>query len=146
MEQTSVNPFQAILEKFSKRIVERFEKSEKRLYVLIESRDLLEVVAYVFRDLDARYIIVTGLDTPKGIELVYHFAFDRQDKVASIRTIIAHEKPEIESITGIIKGASWIEREIREILGVTFLNHPDPRPFLMAEDWPEGVFPLRNMK
>lgn len=133
-----------IKKKFSKQIIDFQEKSDKRFYILVDRRDLLEVVGFVFNDLDARYITQTGLDTPKGIEILYHFAFDGIGKIVTLMVILPHENTEIETISHIIKGAAWVEREIREILGVKFLNHPDPRRFIMADDWPEGVYPFRK--
>lgn len=131
---------------FSDRILEWFEKSEKRFYILIDASNLLQFVDYVFNEVRARYIIVSGIDTQAGIELVYHFALDGAGAVVSLRVILPHENPRIESISPIITGAQWIEREIRELLGVEFLHHPDPRRLLMAEDWPACVYPLRREK
>ena len=133
-----------IKEKFSGKIAEFDKKSEKRYYLLIDKKDLLEFVGFIFNELKARYIIESALDTPQGIEMLYHFAFDDAGKVVSLRTVLPHEKPEVESISGIITGAQWIEREIQDILGVKFLNHPDPRRFILADDWPEGVYPYRK--
>ena len=133
-----------IKEKFSEKIIDWQEKSERRHYILIDRKDLLEFVGYIFNDLKARYIIETGLDTREGIEILYHFSFDSTGRVVSLRVILPAEKPEVESISGIIKGAQWIEREIQDILGVRFLNHPDPRRFILPDDWPEGVYPYRK--
>lgn len=140
----STEAINSIKEKFSGRITEFLEHNKQRYYILIDKKDLLDVVRFVFKDLGARYQIVSGLDTPKAIEMVYHFSFDESGKVVSIRTFLSREKPEVESISSIVTGAQWIEREIHDILGVKFLNHPDPRRFLMADDWPEGVHPLRK--
>ncbi|MCK4504279.1 MAG: NADH-quinone oxidoreductase subunit C, partial [Candidatus Aegiribacteria sp.] len=43
-----------------------------------------------------------------------------------------------------IEAFNWIEREISELLGVTFTGHPDPRKLLLADNWPECVYPLRQ--
>jgi len=51
---------------------------------------------------------------------------------------------EVDSIAPVIKGAEWIEREINELLGVTFKNHPDMKHLILPEDWPEGKYPLRR--
>jgi Ni,Fe-hydrogenase III large subunit/Ni,Fe-hydrogenase III component G len=40
-------------------------------------------------------------------------------------------------------GASWAEREARDLHGVDFADMPDPRPLVHHEDWPPDVFPLR---
>lgn len=133
-----------IKEKFSGKIIDFQEKSDRRFYILIDRKDLLVVTEFIFNTLNARYIIETGLDTPEGIEIMYHFSFDGTGKVVTLRVIVPREKPEVETISHIIKGAAWIEREIQDILGVKFLNHPDPRRFILADDWPEGVYPYRK--
>ncbi|RKY73510.1 MAG: hypothetical protein DRQ24_02255 [Candidatus Latescibacterota bacterium] len=144
MAKTEIEPIKAIRERFSKEIIEFREHSERRYYVLIDKKDLLKVVNSLFNDLKARYVIETGLDTPEGIEILYHFSFDNLGKVVSLRVLLSSEAPEVESISPIVKGAQWIEREIQDILGVKFLNHPDPRRFILADDWPEGVYPYRK--
>lgn len=144
MEQTEIEPVTSLKNLFKDEIIDFHEKSEKRFYILIDKKDLLKMVDFIFNKLQARYIILTGLDTPKGLEILYHFAFDSIGKVVSLRIILPHDKPEVESISNIITGAQWIEREIYDLLGIVFKNHPDPRRFLMADDWPEGVFPYRR--
>jgi len=145
MEETrKIDPIMDLKEHFKNKILEFFEKSVTRYYLLIESKDLLEFVDYLFNKLNARYQIISALDTPAGIEIVYHFALDNHGKVISLRVILPHENTQIESIAPIITGAQWIEREISEIIGVKFLNHPDPRKFLLSDDWPEGIHPYRR--
>jgi Ni,Fe-hydrogenase III component G len=43
-----------------------------------------------------------------------------------------------------IPGAEWIEREIHDILGIEIKHHPNMRRLVLADDWPEGVYPLRK--
>ena len=50
--------------------------------------------------------------------------------------------PRIETIASIWPSANWAEREIYDLFGVTFVNHPDLRRILMTDDW-EG-HPLRK--
>ncbi len=120
------------------------DKSDKRIYIDIDKKDLINLVKFLFTDLTARFVIASGVDTPKAIEILYHFSFDRYGLIISLRVILPKPTPEIESITPIIKGAEWIEMEIRELLGVKFRNHPNSGRLLMSEDWPEGKFPLRR--
>jgi NADH-quinone oxidoreductase subunit C len=49
----------------------------------------------------------------------------------------------IASITDLVPGASFYEREVSEMLHVTFEGHPDPRPMLLPDDW-NGDAPLRR--
>jgi len=127
------------------KIISWEEKSPRRHYFTIKKNDLTSVAKYLFEKVKARFIIASGIDTPKGIEILYHFSFDREGgKIVTAKVLVPKDKCEVESIASIIPGAEWIEREIQELLGVKFLNHPDPRPLLTAEDWPEGVYPLRS--
>ncbi len=131
-------------EKLGKKILKWEEKSPQRYYLTVPREDILEVAHFVFEKQKARFIIESGVDTPAGIEILYHFSFDELNKIVTLRVLLPKDKCQVESVAPIIPGADWIEREIAELLGVKFLNHPDPRRLLLAEDWPEGKFPLRQ--
>ena len=131
-------------EKFKGKILQWEEKFSKRYYITISKDDLLEIVEFVFAKQKARFIIESGIDTPQGIEILYHFSFDKLNKIVTFKVLIPKEKCEVESISILILGASWIEREITELLGVEFLHHPDPGRLLLADDWPSGDYPLRQ--
>ncbi len=134
-----------IKEKFSgKTIIKVDKKSDRRIYVHINPADVVEVVNYVFHGLKARFSIATGMDTPGGIEILYHFAFDKLDKFVTICVMLDRDNPEIDSACIGIKAIEWIEREIAELLGVKFRNHPDPRHLLLKDDWPRDNYPLRR--
>lgn len=130
--------------KFSWQILNIFEKSPRRVYIDVKPENIKQMVEFIFRRLEARFVTASGVDTPNGIEILYHFSFDIEGKIITLRTKIDKQNPEIESITPIIKGAEWIEREIYELLGVRFKNHPNLKKLLLPEDWPEGKYPLRR--
>jgi len=83
---------------------------------------------------------ITGQDFDGQIELLYHFW---QGGGLTLRTSLPRERTCVETITDLIPGASFYEREIAEMLGVDFLGHPNPQPLLLPEDW-EGDPPLRR--
>ena len=135
---------QKLEEKFDKKIIKYDKKSERRIYLDINPADLTDFAQYIFRDMGARFAIASGVDTPKGIEILYHFSFDSSGLVLSLRILLDRNSPEVESLTPIFKAAEWIECEINELLGVNFRNHPDLRHLLLPEDWQKCNYPLRR--
>ena len=110
----------------------------------VKPDDVPEATRLIFKDLGARFQIASGVDTPSVIEILYHWAFDSLDFVVTVKTKLDRDKPEIESVASICTGTEWIEREMWELLGITFRNHPDMRHLLLLDDWPEGKYPLRR--
>lgn len=134
-----------IKEKLGKRVMDWNQHSLRRFYLGVKKEDIVEVTKILFKELGLRFSTASGVDTPLGFEIVYHFGFDKTGEMFSVRTLIEDRKhPEIDSIALIIKGAEWIEREIWEMLGINFKNHPNLKRLLLAEDWPEGNYPLRQ--
>ena len=133
-----------IKDKLSKKILKVYEKSPRRIYIDLKPEDIFASASFIFKDLKARFVIASGVDTREHIEILYHFAFDKLNKIISLRTRLDRKNPEIESLTSIIRGAEWIEREIHELLGVNFRNHPNLKKLLLPDDWPKNKYPLRR--
>jgi len=141
---SSADPIEAIKAEFKDRIVNWQERSPKRYYVTVPREDMTKVADFIFAKQGARFIIASGIDTPEAIEILYHFAFDKLNKIVTVKVFVPKDNCEIESIASLISGANWIEREIAELLGVEFSNHPNPKRLLLADDWPQGNYPLRQ--
>lgn len=132
-------------EKLGSLIEEIKVHNERRIYITVDKSDLKRAVDIIFNQMGARYQIATGIENFDNFEILYHFSFDKNGGViVSLRVYLDKEKPEIESLADIIPGISYIEREIWELVGINFLNHPDLRHFLLREDWPEDIKPLRK--
>ena len=125
-------------------IVDFHEKSERRYYVEVKPEAVPTATQLIFKELGARFQIATGVDTPAAIEILYHWAFDKHDFIVTVRTKLDRQAPEIDSVASICTATEWIEREMWELLGIRFRNHPDLRHLLLADDWPEGKYPLRR--
>jgi NADH-quinone oxidoreductase subunit C len=87
---------------------------------------------------------VSGVDYPKRnvIEIVYHFYSYVHRHWFVLKVGAARDNPIVPTISHLWSHAEWQEREVFDLLGVTFTGHPDLRRLLMPEDWPGH--PLRK--
>jgi NADH-quinone oxidoreductase subunit C len=88
---------------------------------------------------------VTGLDNgaeAATMEVAYNLYSIPFNHHLMIKVVLPRDKPEIESVSSIWKTANWHEREIFDMYGIHFKNHPDLRRILMPADW-EG-HPLKK--
>ncbi len=139
-----INAFSAIKQKYGSVLLDIFEKNDRRVYITVDKKDIPMVCRYMYEDLGGRLCTTSGVDTRSGIELLYHFMYPQDHQLITVRTKVGKPSPEIESIGTFMPAAVWIERELFDLLGVVFKNHPDSRRLIMADDWPEGVYPLRR--
>lgn len=117
---------------------------EKRYMIDIHPDALTEIARYFYQNLKFRFIIASAFHSKQGFEIMYHFSDDTSGNIINLHVILPRDKPEIESLANMFSGANWIEREIHEILGITFRNHPEPEKLLSEGNWAEGVYPYRK--
>jgi Ni,Fe-hydrogenase III component G len=129
---------------FGPDIISDKEISPSRGLVRINPERIVDVSEFLFIRHGFRFIIASGYDSNEGLEIMYHFMLDESHFILNVNVVLPRENPVIESITPLIKGANWIEREILEILGIEFRNHPQPEPLLSKENWEKGYYPYRR--
>jgi len=138
---------QQIKQKLANKIRDWHEHNPQRIYFSVNKKNIREVAKVLFKDLGLRFATATGVDTPKGLEIVYHFSFDNSGQMISVRTLIEdRQNPQIDSLAVISVAFEWIEREMWEMLGIKFVGHPNLKRLLLADDWPECKYPLRQNK
>jgi NADH-quinone oxidoreductase subunit C len=75
-------------------------------------------------------------------EIIYHLhSFARNERLR-LKCRLAGDSAEVDSVTCVWRSADWHEREVFDLFGVTFRDHPNLRRIMMPEDW-EG-HPLRK--
>lgn len=116
------------------------------LTLTIAPEKIVDVCSFLKHDLSfVRLSGVTAVDwfpDEPRFEVIYHLhSLDRNERLR-LKCRVGGENPQIESVTSIWRGANWYEREVFDLFGVRFLNHPDLRRIMMPDYW-EG-HPLRK--
>lgn len=75
-------------------------------------------------------------------EVVYHLHSLDANSRLRLKCAVGSESAEIDSVTGVWRSANWYEREVFDLFGITFRNHPELKRIMMPDDW-EG-HPLRK--
>jgi NADH-quinone oxidoreductase subunit C len=134
-----------LCDRFGDRILKSEKRSDKRVYVDIYPKDIVDMTRFLFKELGLRFNIASAVDDFNGIEILYHFSYDASGVIVSVRAVMMDKQsPHIDTITGITRSAWWIEREMHELFGIEFDGNTDMRPLLLPDDWPKGVYPLRK--
>jgi len=92
--------------------------------------------------------IISSSDLGDSVELIYHFAiyYGHHLKGLSLGLCLSLPKNDLKipTITDIIPGAIFTERETQEMMGVEVVGIPDNRRLFLPDDFPEGVYPWRK--
>lgn len=75
-------------------------------------------------------------------EVIYHLRNINKAWFIRVITWIDESDPVVDSVTGIWGAANWHEREVFDMIGVQFKNHPDMRRIYMPQDY--QYFPMRK--
>lgn len=116
-----------------------------RLDLEIASGELLEAVGTLVSARWGYLVAISGVDP--GIETdtlwaLYHFA--EGAAVVTLRVIMPRQTPAVPTIRELIPLAGIYEQELSEVLGITIMGAAPRGRLFLADDWPEGVYPLRK--
>jgi NADH-quinone oxidoreductase subunit C len=124
-----------------------------QLVVWIDPARSLEILNWLKDDPSQQYDMmsdVTGVDYGKGsVDVVYQMYSTVHKRALRVRCELPYDRLEVDSVVHLWRSANWLEREVYDLFGVTFENHPDLRRILMPSDYAEGHplrkdFPLRG--
>ena len=92
--------------------------------------------------------IISSSDLGTEVELIYHFTiyygYHLEELSLGLRVKLPKSDLKIPTITDIIPGALFTERETQEMMGVEVVGIPDSRRLFLPEDFPQGVYPWRT--
>lgn len=123
-----------------------FEEGGEWITANIDANDLLSVMNTVRNNasLFFNYLFcLTCIDWKTHLTIVYHLNSTQYRHTLVIKSKLDRINPEIESLSNIWRTAEFHEREVYEMFGVNFLNHPDLRLLILPDGW-EGKNPMRK--
>lgn len=136
---------EALKDAFGDRILDIYTSSGDT-FIRIEPDALSEVAGYLKTERGFIYLSeVTGADrftSGERFEVIYNLFSFRDQSRLFLKVWLEEEDPTVDSVTGIWKAADWHEREVFDMYGIRFRNHPDLRRIYMPEDF--QYYPLRK--
>ena len=140
--------FEVLKEKLGESVQKNLGESEKELSLLAAKDSIPKIAAFLTGVLEMRFLFLFASDERKDegcFCLRYVFSFHHQDKFLMVETRVEANDPTFPSLTPFLPQANWQEREIQDLFGLVPKGHSDPRPLVLHEDWPKGIFPLRKV-
>jgi len=136
--------------KINSELTTKIKKSEIRhdqLYINIDSEDLIDVTLFIKSNKNTKFrqlIDITAVDYPENsqrFKVVYLF-LSHEFNQRIILSYLISENEVIPSLTSVYPAANWMEREVFDMYGVKFKDHPDLRRILT--DYGFEGHPLRK--
>ena len=123
----------------------------RRIWIFVKREAFREAVQHLSKIQEYPHlVIISSSDLGDDVELIYHFTiyygFHLEEISVGIRVTLAKKDLKIPTITDLIPGAIFPERETQEMMGVEVVDIPDGRRLFLAGDIPEGVYPWRKDK
>ncbi len=134
------------------RVTERREgvKRNPNFNVWIEiDREQLKPAIRALMELDYPHLtVISGTDLGEEVRMIYHFTIYYGKKHGEYTVNFAVPVPKsdltVPTISDLIPGAVFSEREKQEFLGVKVIGIPDNRRLFLPDDFPEGIYPWRK--
>jgi NADH-quinone oxidoreductase subunit C len=119
------------------------------LSIHLKREGLVEICKFLRDDpaLDFDYPVhissVDYMGEKERFEVVHEFFSIKKKHQVRLKTRITEEDCAIDSVTGVWRAANYFEREVYDMMGIKFNNHPDLRRILLPDEYTEG-YPLRK--
>lgn len=108
--------------------------------IAVQGAAIADVSRFLHDEPDLRFDALsnqTGVDykAKNVIQIVYHLYSYPHRHAIVLKVDLPRDNPVVSTVEGVWKAANWLEREIYDLVGVTFEGHSDLRRLLMPEDW-----------
>jgi NADH-quinone oxidoreductase subunit C len=121
-------------------VAKRFREQD---FITVRKDRIVEILVLMRDHVECNYKLVSdilgvdllGFDRDPRFEVIYSLYSLATNRRIVIKAQVDEDDPTIETAVDVWPAAAWPEREIYDMFGITFLNHPDPRRILMPDDW-----------
>lgn len=122
----------------------QIQKGHLSTGTIIANNGLHRDVLQAMFDADEKTAItaITGIDLGANLGVYYHFR--TSNAFVTIKAEVPKESPNIKTIIDLHPGAAFHELEAADLIGLNFEGHPLSKHFVLSENWPKGVYPLRK--
>jgi NADH-quinone oxidoreductase subunit C len=132
--------------KFGELLSEPTEFRDEISLTLADAGRIVEVCEFAKKELGFDFLVdISSVDNygddPRWL-IVYELYGVAHRCYLRLRTTVSEEKSELPTVTGVWRTAEWHEREIYDMMGIRFRNHPDLRRIIMWDGYP--YHPLRK--
>ena len=111
--------------------------------VIADKSDLLKIVQELKESGFDMLRLISSVDYSDKFFIVYHFLSTVNSNVFTLKIpLIKSDASKIDSLCDLYDSANWLEREVYDLMGIEFINHPNLKRILLPLDW-EG-YPLRK--
>ena len=121
----------------------------RRIWLYVKREAFREAVQHLSQIQEYPHlVIISSSDLGDNVELIYHFTiyygYHLEEISVGIRVTLSKKDLKIPTITDLVPGAIFTERETQEMMGVEVTGIPDGRRLFLVGDMPEGVYPWRK--
>jgi NADH-quinone oxidoreductase subunit C len=139
------NSVDALTGHHSDKLIEVYQSSGDT-FVRVEADSIVEICTFMKEELDFNYLTdIFGIDrytSEERFEVAYNLISMKHGDRIFLKVRCEEENPELDSLTSVWPSAGWSEREVYDMFGIHFRNHPDLRRIYMPEDF--QYYPLRK--
>lgn len=115
--------------------------SRGELILRVERASLVELCRFLREDREWNFDFLAALSGVDWIgrsprfEVVYQLRSLPRNLRVSLKVAVPDDTLTVPSVTGVWKGADWLEREVYDLYGIIFEEHPNLRRIMMPDDW-----------
>ena len=122
------------------------EDESEFLTAYVQKEQLIDLITKLKEDPSTHFdymFCLTCVDWPEHFQMVYHIKSSDLSHMMVLKVNLTDkENPEVETVCRLFATAELHEREVYDLFGIRFLNHPDLRRLLLTDDW--VGYPLRK--